>query len=161
MARDSKFGHALLCLSCKNNFSIHDTSTRECHVPIESCVTQLSAYLFIHEVVPSAIGQRAGGLRVVLMAVEISCSRFLQRRHFERFCFKFSFRVYFIFRPSFFDTMAEGVSELYMNISSDGDCDFDEADTCQMIGVSSQARIRCMSHGYGQRPSCRGGWLER
>ena len=38
--------------------------------------------------------------------------------------------------------MAEGVSELDMNISSDGDCDFDEADTCQMIGVSSQALIR-------------------
>ena len=72
---DSKFGHALLCLRCKNYFSIHDTSTRECHVPIESCVTQLSAYIFIHEVVPSAIGQRSGGVRAVLMAaVEISCS---------------------------------------------------------------------------------------
>ena len=41
---------------------------RERHVPIGSCVTQLSAYIFIHEVVPSAIGQRAGGLRVILMA---------------------------------------------------------------------------------------------
>ena len=38
--------------------------------------------------------------------------------------------------------MDEGVSELDMNISSDGDCDFDEADTCQMIDVSSQAPAR-------------------
>ena len=90
--------------------------------------------------VQSAIGQRADGLRAVLQAMEIFCR--LQRRHFESFSGKFSFRVYFLFRPSFFDTMAEGVSELDMNISSDGDCDFDEADTCQMIDVSSQAPAR-------------------
>ena len=42
--------------------------------------------------------------------------------------------------------MTEGVSELDMNISSDGDCDFDEADTCQMIGVSSQAPARIRRH---------------
>ena len=47
---------------------------RECHVPIESCVTQLSAYIFIHEVIQSAIGQRADGLRAVLLAMEIFCS---------------------------------------------------------------------------------------
>ena len=41
---ESKFRHAPLWLGCKHYFSIDDTSTRECHVPIESCVTQLSAY---------------------------------------------------------------------------------------------------------------------
>ena len=128
---------------------------RERHVPIGSCVTQLSAYIFIHEVVPSAIGQRAGGLRVIFDGMEISSSVAI----LKDFVSNFLSRVYFLFRPSFFDTMDEGVSELYMNITSDGDCDFDEADTCQMIGVSSQARIRCMSLDYGQRPSCRGGWL--
>ena len=77
--------------------------------------------------------------------MDISCSvAFL-----KDFVSNFLSRVYFLFRPSYFDTMAKGVSELDMNISSDGDCDFDEADTCQMIGVSSQARIRCMSHDYG------------
>ena len=90
-------------------------------------------------------------------AVEISCSVAI----LKDFVSNFLSRVYFLFRPSFFDTMDEGVSELYMNISSDGDCDFDEADTCQMIGVSSQARIRRMSHDYDQRPSCRGGWRRR
>ena len=44
---------------------------RERHVPIGRCVTQLSAYIFIHEVVPSAIGQRAGGLRVILIEWKI------------------------------------------------------------------------------------------
>ena len=86
--------------------------------------------------VQSAIGQRADSLRAVLLA---SIGNFLQRRHFEIFRDKFSFRVYLLFRLAFFDTVAEDVSDLYMNISSDSGSDFDEADTCRMIGVSSQA----------------------